>query len=268
MRRLLASAVGLALTLALLPPPVLAAAPANDNVADAIMLAGPSGSISSTTVDATLETDEAIWLGSGQDHSVWYRWSAGRKNVVVTFTTCGGATWDTYLQAYRLPVTTPSWPYFENVTTNDDVLTEDCFRQSRIEFLAEAGQTYWIRLTGFDTAAFGPYTLAWTTEPTVRGTLGITVTNTQGDPASCTLNIKGSGLLPDQEVLVATSPGAFAASVFTVAGRWTADPQILPRADWNAETAGALDLAYSITSADGYSWASVKFTNRCQPALP
>ena len=48
----------------------------NDNFANAILLSGPSGSVSGTTFGATHEGGEPDHVGLGSQHSVWYRWIA------------------------------------------------------------------------------------------------------------------------------------------------------------------------------------------------
>lgn len=270
MRRLLAILACLALLVTLLPTPALAAAPPNDNWADAALITGTSGSVSGNNAEATTETNEVDYVNYGF-HSVWYRWNPGHKDLVATFTTCDGATWDTMLDVVTGTAGPPDWSDIEYIVGNDDVGDAVlCNRQSRVTFVARAGQTYTIRLSGYylDPASNGAFTLYWTSAPTVRGTLSVSITNTSGDATTCTMVVKGSGLLPDQNVVVANASDSIASwLVYTLSGRWTSDPVYLDRSSWNVQAAGELSLEYDVFTADGFSVVTPKFTNRCKPAL-
>lgn len=269
MRRFLAALACLALLTALLPASVLAAAPTNDNWADAALITGTSGSVSGNNAEATLETNEVDHLAYGF-HSVWYHWNPGRKDLVTTFTTCDGATWDTVLDVVTGTAGPPDWSDIEYIAGNDDVGDAVlCNRQSRVTFIARAGQTYTIRMSGYysDPASNGAFTLYWTTVPTVRGTLSVSLTNTSGDAAMCTMVVKGSGLAPDQNVVVGNAEYVTSWDVYTLPGRWTSDPVYLDRLSWNVQAAGELYLWYDVVSADGASVVTAKITNRCKPAL-
>jgi hypothetical protein len=258
MRRLLATVACLALLVTLLPTPALAAAPANDNWADAALITGTSGSVTATNAEATLETNELSVFGHAA--SVWYRWSPGRKDLVATFTTCGDATeFDTVLQVFTGTAGPPEWSDFVYVTGADD----SCGLQSTVDFLGKAGETYWIRLAGYADYSYGAFTLSWTTSPVVRGTLSVTLTNTRGVPTDCTLVVKGVDLMAGQAFSVVAGSGQWA-SFTSLAGRWTPDPVYVPRSFWSVEAVGSLSLDYTVRSADGYSEVIPKFVNRCK----
>jgi len=123
-----------------------AAAPANDNFADAEALAGPAGTLSGTTIDATSEPEEPcdfdVW---GCGASVWYTWqTAATTTTQVSFDTCVNS-YDTTLQVFT-----------GNSLATLQIVTEDdggCFRGSRVDFAAAPGTTYSIRVGGYGTSA-------------------------------------------------------------------------------------------------------------------
>ncbi|TDO30007.1 Ig-like domain-containing protein [Kribbella sp. VKM Ac-2527] len=115
------------------------AQPANDDFADALGLTGALPiEVSGTTVDATREGSEPFHGGLLGTASVWYRWTAATAGKVVV-ETCG-SSFDTLLGVYTgLEVGDLS-----TVAINGDA----CGSQSRVEFAAIAGTTYWIAVDG------------------------------------------------------------------------------------------------------------------------
>lgn len=256
MRRLLASMVALALITALLPSAVLAAAPANDNLADAVLLTGTSGSVTGDTTEATVETSEYFY----GYHSVWYKWSnPGRKDVAAIFTTCDGATYDTILDVVSADTTAPDFTTLTAVAWNDDACGS---LQSRVGFIAEPGMTYWIRLSGYQAWSAGSYTLGWSTSAVISGTLSLTLTNTPKDPLTCTLTVKSVNLLADQAYTLVKGEAQFGLTTF--GGRYTGTA-VLDKAAWSAGAPGELTVDPStVVSADGASVVTPKIVNRCK----
>ena len=62
--------------------------PPNDNFANALVLAGNSGSLTGTNRDATKEPGEPNHAGGPGGASIWYRWTAPNSGQV-TFDTIG-----------------------------------------------------------------------------------------------------------------------------------------------------------------------------------
>lgn len=152
-RGLLAGAVLALAGFVVLPAsPASAAPPGNDNLANAIVIAGASGGTAGTNVDATGEGGETNnWPPI---NSVWYRWTAPATGMA-TFDTCGPLRdYDTTLTAY----TGAAFP-LALVTQNDDG-GGDCGFGSRITFPAVGGTVYQIQVDGF-VGATGNFPLNW-----------------------------------------------------------------------------------------------------------
>jgi hypothetical protein len=126
------------------------AAPGNDDFANASALSGASGAASGTTVDAT---DEAGEPGSGLG-GVWYTWTAPSSGAV-QFDTCANADFDTVIDVFSGG---PLLASLSPVASNDDALCGP--KQSLAGFRADAGTTYWIRVSGFN-GSRGTFTLSW-----------------------------------------------------------------------------------------------------------
>ena len=128
-----------------------AAAPANDQFADAVLLAGASGSANGTTVDATSETGEPSHYANGR--SVWYRWIAPAAGSV-TFETCGsnGSVLDVYtgsaVSGLTAVTSTANW----------------CYPGDRVSFTAAAGTEYRIAVDSYASSP-GTFALAWRPTP-------------------------------------------------------------------------------------------------------
>ena len=113
--------------------------PANDNFSDAQQLTGAlPATASGSTVDATREPNEPMHGGVLGTASVWYRWTAASAGKAVV-ETCGSA-FDTTLGVY----TGVEVGDLSTVAFNGDA----CGAQSRVEFGAVAGRTYWIAVDG------------------------------------------------------------------------------------------------------------------------
>jgi hypothetical protein len=145
-------AVGIALTavaaagLAALaiPASANAAAPANDDFANAAALSGLPVNATGTNVDATTESGEPEHTDVGgvvpSGHSVWWNWTAP-SNGDVTVDTCAGGDLDTLVAVYTgnsvealTPVARLSYQRY-----NCDSLGSD---GAKVSFTAAAGQVY------------------------------------------------------------------------------------------------------------------------------
>src|SRR5919198_1029881 len=124
--------------------PAASAAPANDNFASAEALAGDSGTVAGTNVDATTELGEPFHAGAIGGASVWFRWTAPFSGKVL-IDTCR-SSFDTLLSVY----TGSAIGQATLVAASDD----DCEDvRSRARFAAQAGTTYRIAVDGFRGAA-------------------------------------------------------------------------------------------------------------------
>jgi hypothetical protein len=150
-----------------------AAAPANDNFANAATFTtttgSPSTNASGDTTGATRETNEPIMCGTEYDgstgfcnsglHSVWYKWTAPAAGEVTVDTHT--SSFDTVIAVY----TGSSLPTLTAVNSgngiSDDTSVTDT--TSEVKFTAVASQTYRIAIDGKDDglggAASGPYTV-------------------------------------------------------------------------------------------------------------
>jgi hypothetical protein len=144
-----------------------AAAPSNDDFANAITLTGSSGSESSTNVEATAEAGEpnnhaAEFFDGGDlgNTSVWYEWTAPASGLVGFDTDDPATTYDTVLGVYA-----GSLGSLNEVEFNDDYGGQCC--TSRVVFNATAGQTYKVAVAGCcgvpatGSSRSGAFTLKW-----------------------------------------------------------------------------------------------------------
>jgi hypothetical protein len=131
--------------------PAVAAPPANDNFANAMVL-GASGSLTQTSLEATKEPGEPDHAANRGGRSVWFRWTAPSSGQA-RFATCGGATsFDTLLGIYI----GSNVAALGAVAANDD----SCGDRSEVVVTAVAGTTYSIAVDGFNGVA-GNFTLSW-----------------------------------------------------------------------------------------------------------
>ena len=126
-----------------------AAPPPNDNLAAPQELTGDSGTVSVDTTEATREEIEDGLNYSSSENTVWYKWTAP-KTGIASFDT-HGSDFDTILVAYS------DLTSFDAVDYNDD--DSDDYT-SCIEFPANAGQTYLIRVGGYSDSS-GSLVLNW-----------------------------------------------------------------------------------------------------------
>ncbi len=121
----------------------VSAAPVNDNLANATVIAAEGGVVNGTSVDATKESGEPDHVGFAGGASVWWSWTpdvSGRAG----FTT-EGSSYDTLMAIY----TGAGYP-LTLVTENDDEDVGLGITTSRASFDAVAGTTYRIAIDGFN----------------------------------------------------------------------------------------------------------------------
>jgi hypothetical protein len=158
-----------------------AAAPLNDNFADAIELAGNSGSSSgNTNVDATFEVGEAVCYYPETTNTVWFKWVCTEAGSF-TLSTAGSKTptnaeWDAVVCIY----TGSSLATLTQVKAQDTVLEES------VNLMVSPG-TYYIQAGGWADAATpadvaSDIALSWSfVLPTV---VDISNETTPGEPAN------------------------------------------------------------------------------------
>jgi hypothetical protein len=137
-----------------------AAAPGNDDFANALTITGASGTQSGSTLEATTQSGEPnnheAEVGQTNDlgtASVWYEWTAPASGLVGFQTEDPGTDYDTTLGVY-----TGSLGSLNEVDYNDDYGSTT--RQSRVVFNASAGQTYKLAVGGYSNLS-GAFTLKW-----------------------------------------------------------------------------------------------------------
>ena len=142
----LGAAMAIAAVLVLCPASAHAAAPANDNFADAIVLSNASLPVSdsASNVEATRETGEPEHANMNGGGSLWWRWTAP-KTGTITIDTCG-SDFDTLLGIY----TGTSVDALTEVASSDDAPAQRCGQASGTAFRAHAGTTYSIAVDGFE----------------------------------------------------------------------------------------------------------------------
>lgn len=131
-------------TAALAPAAAMAAAPANDNFADAQVANMGDANPTQSNAEATKEVDEPNHAGSTGGASVWYRWTAATSGLAA-IDTCE-SDFDTVLGVY----TGTAVNALTSVGSNDDGCNPDLFNEfgSYVEFQAQAGTEYRIAVDG------------------------------------------------------------------------------------------------------------------------
>ena len=140
--------------------------PANDDVADAEVLASTDGSVlgdnSQATSQGTDPTPPSSRAAGG--HSVWFSWTPASDGPVTLETSGGGAGRDTTLGVYAGPASG-----LVQVAGDDD----GAGLHARVAFEATAGTRYLVAVDGFGTTGgAGPFTLGWSQRraPSAPGT--------------------------------------------------------------------------------------------------
>lgn len=141
-----------------------AAPPPNDDRANATVIAGGSGRLAASNVDATKEAGEANHGGNVGGRSVWFRYVA--PSAVSTRIDTVGSDFDTVLSVYR-----DSGGSLVLVAASDNLQAGQWYSansggylESRGTFTATAGSTYFIAVDGYNLgtgAASGSVILNW-----------------------------------------------------------------------------------------------------------
>jgi subtilisin family serine protease len=114
--------------------------PFNDDFADAVLLAGASGSVTGSNSGATAQPREPNHANLGGGRSVWWRWRAPQDGTATLSTL--GSDFDTVLAVY----TGPGVGRLTEVAKNDD---SGDLLQSWVEFQATGGTTYHVAVDGY-----------------------------------------------------------------------------------------------------------------------
>lgn len=120
-----------------LPPP-------NDKRNDAIVLTGSIAASGVNSECATAEAGEVRHAGVLAGRSVWYRWTAPQTAMTVVSTE--GSNFDTALEVQG--AAEEGEVNGLSIASNDDLA--EGVQQSRLEFLAQQGQTYWFVIDGYN----------------------------------------------------------------------------------------------------------------------
>ena len=137
----------------------------NDNLVQAQLVTGSSGSLAATNVGATKESGEPNHAGDAGGRSVWYSWTAPFSGPVLWGT--AGSDFDTLLAVY----TGGSVNGLTTVAGNDDSPYADNVGHplsSSLSFPAVAGTTYKIVVDGSGARA-GNFGLRWGPEAKISG---------------------------------------------------------------------------------------------------
>ncbi len=121
---------------------ITAPAPGNDNLANATIVTGFSGTTSGSNQFATKQSGEPNHAGNSGGASVWYSWTAPATGTATVDTS--GSTFDTVLGVY----TGSSFPL--TLVMQDDDGMGGGSRQSRVTFPATNGTTYKIAVDGYN----------------------------------------------------------------------------------------------------------------------
>lgn len=261
--------------------PAWAAAPSNDNLADAVELRGTSGEISGTITDATKETGETAYSGP---ETVWYKIALNADDTLVVHA-CTTVTTDLdfALQLWQTTdpaSTTPAFgSEFSFLTSNDDfgggsvpaISTRDCaggwtWMPWVTVHVAEA-RMIWIQMGPNGTT--GDFTLSWyvsrSNPNTDKSTGKLTVS--RSDVAKCTVTVKGTGLDSFTWLRVSLSNGGSTTSLdyYRTNSRGVLKfSEDVTRSVFNS---GGLQETAQIQDIEGSEVVpATTLTNRCSPA--
>ncbi len=148
-------------------------APANDNFAESEVISGASGTLTTTTRNASHEVDEQYHAGSFYSvASVWYRWTPG---------TDGWTTFSTSLNSFDTLLAGYTGERIEALTVAASNDNTGSLTGSRLSFPVTAGTTYFIAVAGkaantlragINDTSMGSFKLNWlpTPAPVFTGT--------------------------------------------------------------------------------------------------
>lgn len=265
--------------------PAWAAAPSNDNIGDAVLLRGASGSVDGTTVDATVETNEGHYAGS----TVWYRISVGAGERLVTHTCASTSSINSGIGLFDSTLSAPTladdlhllgsnsdWATndFGGANYDSTIAALDCAGQSSglswISATAASDTTIWIQI-GPSAGSTDAFTLSWykikgnTSADKLSGKLTVSRT----DSSSCLLVVKASGLAAftyfKVRANISTSSYFYGSAYGQTNARGVlALSELLPRATWNSNS--SVEIILLNTSGGQYETLTATTTNRCAPA--
>jgi hypothetical protein len=125
--------------------------PGNDNLANATAITGLSGSVTGNNANATLQPGEPTSIaGKSGGNSVWFSFTPA--NTMQVSLNTDGSDFNTLLGVYRGNSVSSLTSVASNYTAGGE---------SSVSFVAQAGQTYYIAIDGYN-GAFGVYDLNWT----------------------------------------------------------------------------------------------------------
>jgi len=182
----------------------LANLPANNNFASASALSNTnnSGSISSSTILATKETDEPHHAGNTGGQSVWWTWTAPANGQLSIDT--HDSNYDTLLAVYRGTAVSA----LNNLTANDNDGFGVGVGNSSVLLQAQAGQEYKIAIDGADGAA-GFLQLNWRLDPAANANLSVSMIGpsdiTLGTPQPYVMTVNNNGPQAATNVTVTTT---------------------------------------------------------------
>ncbi len=133
-------------------------APQNDDLNLREFIEGPSGSITGSNINATLQNDEPAHADLTGGRSIWYRWKAP-ANGTVTFDTLG-SSFDTLLAVYNKPTATSPISALVPIVANNDINYTTKILSSRVSFPVVANELYFIAVDGYNGAS-GSVKLNW-----------------------------------------------------------------------------------------------------------
>jgi hypothetical protein len=123
-------------------------APANDNCANAILVASCPFTHTVDTSGASDEAGEPQSTCTLQANSVWYTFTNSSANITeVTVQTCNNQGFDTAVMVWRPDGAACDFANFTPIACNDDACGDGF--QSTITFLADPGVSYKIQVGGF-----------------------------------------------------------------------------------------------------------------------
>lgn len=207
-----------------------AAAPANDNFANAAPISGLPAYTTGTNVDATTESGEpAPWENAPGGHSVWWTWTAPADGDV-TVDTCG-SDFDTLLAVY----TGGSVAALTPVGSNDFGGCGTDGSNSKLDFTAQSGHVYRIAVDGMSYCPGSPC-------PPIEGQVGSIALALKESPQPANDDFADAAVLIEDE-----SESAYVSGTTVGAGKEAGEPNHAGEAggrsvwwSWTAPRSGAV----------------------------
>jgi hypothetical protein len=245
-----------------IPAFVTAAAPANDNCANAISIESCPFTDTRDTTGATDETGEPASPCTAQEKSVWYTLPASVNRRIVTVDTCG-SSYDTAIVVWQVTGAACAFAGFVPIACNDDGAVCDVGLQSTVLFTALGGQTYKIQAGGFSGGAGSLVVNVVCQEivcddVVVHGAIGSGDPNFQGVQSST----NQTGRL-NRNGISSTCAAPKTCLVFTAVGARPADVYQIPNTSGQA---ACVNVNLNVTDATGCNLQSNAYLNSFNPA--